>query len=75
MNDMDLIYMRRNERVERILAKPTITISDVCGLDRIGRFCIAHKGFWKCPEEAQMLLLNDHPHVSAAARISQGSGR
>ncbi|MGR5347363.1 hypothetical protein [Vibrio mediterranei] len=68
----DTIRQIANLRIQKLyelsLAKE-ITANDLNELDRIGRFTVAQELLSKCSEDAKALLLNDHPHVKAAAEI------
>lgn len=69
-DEFTALYKLRDEQVERLGAQAEISVVDVCRMDRLGRFSIAQNLFERCSNEARQVLLNDHPHVTAAARTA-----
>ena len=70
---VELLYRLRDEEIEALSAKSTITAADVLELERGGRFKVADTLWHQCTTEARLLLLADpSPGVRSTARISAG---
>lgn len=65
------IYEARRIAVGRLVAKGRITSSDAAKLCRHGQFDVAAHHWNLCDAGARSVLLNSHPHVASAARISE----
>lgn len=64
------IYDARRKAVSQLVAKGLVTSSDAAKLCRHGQFDIAAHHWSLCDAGARSVLLNSHPHVASAARIS-----
>lgn len=63
------LYRLRDLDVLAVQAKPTITLSDIESLERMGKFRIANETFDKCDAEAKEALRND-PHHGVRAAVA-----
>lgn len=70
-SDIDHLYTARNELVEKLQAKGSITVHDLRCLDRLGRCKVASDSWANCTSEAREELLRDEHHqVRSCAVIS-----
>ena len=69
--DIERLYAARDQCVERLQAQPVVTVADLAGLDRLGKFRVAAELWGSCTQSARAVLLNDtHHHVRSAATLA-----
>jgi hypothetical protein len=69
--NIERLYAARDQYVERLQTQPVVTLADLAGLDRLGRFRVAAELWGSCTQSARSALLNDtHHHVRSAATLA-----
>lgn len=70
--ELEVMYAERERVVARLASQSEISVSDIKGLDRIGRCSVASDHWTLCNQDAQQALLSDEHHfVRSCAVISQ----
>lgn len=70
--DIEVLYARRAEFLQRFKAAGTIKLSNLSEMDRLGRYEVANDCWKLCTRRAKQALLTDsHPQVRSAALMSQ----
>jgi hypothetical protein len=69
--DIERLYAARDQYVERLQTQPGVTLADLAGLDRLGRFRVAAELWGSCTQSARSALLSDEHHqVRSTAMIA-----
>ena len=70
--EIEAMYAKRDEEIAALGKKETITMADLAGLDRLGRFQLVICLWKKCTSEVRDALANDQHHsVRSAALLAE----
>lgn len=69
--EIEAMYAKRDEDIAALGKKESITMADIAGLDRLGRFQLVICLWKKCTLEVRTALANDpHHSVRSAALLA-----
>ena len=69
ITEIEAIYAKRDKDIAALGKKETITMDDLAGLDRLGRFQVVSCLWKKCSKEVRHALANDSHHSVRSAAL------